>query len=68
MKWDNGLDVNVYVSNLLGDEKQNGGFSDGRGACSAASVDCSTYTSYSPFVAQTFMQPRRFGLQMNYKF
>ena len=67
LKWDNGIDMNVYVSNLLGNERQIGGFSDGRGACSATSVDCSTYSAYSPFVAQAFLQPRRFGLQLNYK-
>ena len=67
-KWDNGLDVNVYAANLLNNQKQIGGFADGRGACSATSVDCSVYSSYSPFVTQTFMTPRRFGVQFNYKF
>jgi outer membrane receptor protein involved in Fe transport len=67
-KFENGLDANFYVANLLDNEKQIGGFSDGRGACSATSVDCSVYTSYSPFVAQSFLTPRRFGLQLNYKF
>jgi outer membrane receptor protein involved in Fe transport len=67
-KWENGLDVNLFVANLLGNEKQTGGFGDGRGACSSASLDCSTYTSFSPFITQTFLAPRRIGLQMNYKF
>jgi len=67
-KWDNGLDVNLFVANLLDNDKQTAGFGDGRGACSASSVDCSIYTTYSPFVTQTFLTPRRYGLQMNFKF
>ena len=61
-------DVNFFVQNLLNKETQVAGFGDGRGACSATSVDCSTYLSYNPFVTQTFMAPRKFGLQATYKF
>ena len=70
-RWENGLDVNFFVANLFDrDTRVVGavGFGDGRGACSAASVDCSVYTTYNPFVTETFLAPRRFGLQMNYKF
>ena len=68
VKWDNGLDVNLFVSNLFDKQTKIAGFGDGRGACAASSVGCTTYTSYSPFVAETFLAPRAYGLQMNMKF
>jgi outer membrane receptor protein involved in Fe transport len=72
VRFDNGLDLNAFVFNLLDREKQivQGplGRSDGRGACSPTSIDCSTYSSYNPFVAQLFQQPRRYGIQANYRF
>jgi outer membrane receptor protein involved in Fe transport len=64
----NGLDINVFVLNVLNEDKLIAGFGDGRGACSATSQNCSVYTTYNPFVAQTFQTPRRIGLQVNYKF
>lgn len=67
-KWDNGLDVNLFVLNLLDNDKQIAGFGDGRSICGNTSLDCSTYTTYNPFVSQTFLAPRRFGLQANYRF
>ena len=71
-RWDSGLDLNVFVFNLFDREKQLNapltGFSDGRGSCSATSVNCSSYISYNPFVTQLFQAPRRFGVQLNYKF
>jgi iron complex outermembrane recepter protein len=72
VRFDNGLDLNAFVFNLLDREKQivQGpvGMSDGRGACSPASIDCSIYSSYNPFVGQLFQAPRRYGIQANYRF
>jgi len=69
---DNGLDVSVFVQNLLDKDTQIAGFGDGRGctppAGQAATVNCSNYGSYSPFVERLYEQPRRYGLQVNYKF
>jgi iron complex outermembrane receptor protein len=68
----NGLDVSVFIQNLLDEDKLLNGFGDGRGctppAGQAATVDCSNYGTYSPFVEQTYEQPRRYGVQVNYKF
>lgn len=67
----NGLDVNLFVQNLLDEDKLIAGFGDGRGQCSSVvdnGSDCSVYTSYNPFVNQTFQTPRRIGLQATYKF
>jgi iron complex outermembrane recepter protein len=72
VRFENGLDLNAFVFNLLDREKQivQGivGISDGRSACSPASLDCSIYSGYNPFVAQLFQTPRRYGLQANYRF
>jgi iron complex outermembrane recepter protein len=72
VRLDNGLEVNAFVLNVLNDEDQIvaglSGFGDGRGTCSAASADCSTFSSYNPFVNQAFQEPRRYGVQVNYKF
>jgi outer membrane receptor protein involved in Fe transport len=72
MTFENGLDVNLFVRNLTNSHTQTLGFSDGRGctppAGQAATVDCSNYGSYTPFVEQFFEQPRRFGVQLNYRF
>jgi outer membrane receptor protein involved in Fe transport len=68
----NGLDVSLFVQNLFNEDKLLQGFGDGRGctppAGQAITVNCSNYGSYSPFVEQTYEQPRRFGVQLNYKF
>lgn len=68
----NGLDVSLFVQNLLDEDKLLDGFGDGRGctppAGQAATPDCSNYGSYSPFVQQTYEQPRRYGVQLNYRF
>ena len=68
----NGLDVSLFIQNLLGADKLLQGFGDGRGctppAGQAATADCSNYGTYSPFVEQTYETPRRYGLQLNYKF
>jgi outer membrane receptor protein involved in Fe transport len=68
----NGLDVSLFVQNLFNEDKLLQGFGDGRGctppAGQAITANCSNYGSYSPFVEQTYEQPRRFGVQLNYKF
>jgi iron complex outermembrane recepter protein len=68
----NGLDVSLFVQNLLNEDKLMDGFGDGRGctppAGQAATANCSNYGTYNPFVAQTYEQPRRYGVQLNYKF
>jgi iron complex outermembrane receptor protein len=75
MKLNESLDVNLFVQNLLGEDKLIGGinsFSDGRGctppAGQAASATCANYGTYSPFVEQAYETPRRYGLQVNYSF
>jgi len=69
---DNGLDVSLFVQNLLNKDTLLDGFGDGRGctppAGQAQTANCSNYGTYSPFVAQTYEQPRRYGVQLNYKF
>jgi outer membrane receptor protein involved in Fe transport len=69
---ENGLDVSLFVQNLLNEDKLLDGFGDGRGctppAGQAATVNCSNYGSYNPFVTQTYEQPRRYGVQLNYRF
>lgn len=68
----NGLDVSLYVQNLLNEDELLDGFGDGRGctppAGQAATANCSNYGTYSPFVAQTYETPRRYGVQLNYRF
>jgi len=68
----NGLDVSLFVQNLLNKDTLLDGFGDGRGctppAGQAQTATCSNYGTYSPFVAQTYEQPRRYGVQLNYKF
>jgi iron complex outermembrane recepter protein len=72
VRLDSRLDVNVFVFNLLDREKQLNapltGINDGRGSCSASSINCSSYLSYNPFVTQLYQAPRRFGVQFNYKY
>ena len=52
VKLESGLDVNLFVQNLLGENKQVAGFGDGRDCTGGvpATADCSTYGSYNPFV------------------
>jgi len=68
LRMENGVDVNFFVNNLLDNDKQTAGFSDGRGSCTASSPTCATFGTFSPFVAQTFLTPRVFGVQMNYRY
>lgn len=69
---DNGLDVNLFVQNLTNEDAfisstAAGPHSDGRGTCTGAD-NCNTYSTFTPFVAQTFQRPRVYGVQANYKF
>jgi iron complex outermembrane receptor protein len=72
MKVNKSLDVNLFVQNLLGEDKLLNGFGDGRGctppAGQAASATCANYGTYNPFVEQTYETPRRYGVQLNYSF
>lgn len=72
MTFANGLDVNLFVQNLLDKDGQITGSGDGRlctpPAGQAASATCANYGTWNPFVEQTYELPRRFGVQMNYKF
>jgi iron complex outermembrane receptor protein len=72
VKLNKSLDLNLFVQNLLAEDKLLTGFGDGRGctppAGQAASATCANYGTYNPFVEQTYETPRRFGLQMNYSF
>jgi outer membrane receptor protein involved in Fe transport len=67
-----GLDVSLFVQNLLGEDKLLDGFGDGRGCTppggQAQTANCSNYGTYNPFVQQTYEQPRRYGVQLNYRF
>jgi outer membrane receptor protein involved in Fe transport len=70
--FDNGLDVNLFVQNVLNEDTLITGFGDGRGCTPPAgqprTIDCSNYGTYNPFVEQTYEAPRRFGVQLNYRF
>jgi iron complex outermembrane recepter protein len=68
IRMENGVDFNVFVNNLFDNDKQISGFGDGRGSCSAASLTCANFGSFNPFVTQTFLRPRVFGVQMNYRY
>ena len=68
LRMDNGVDFNFFVNNLFDDNTQTAGFSDGRGSCTATSPTCATFGTFSPFVTQTFLNPRVFGVQMNYRY
>ncbi|MDP3737678.1 MAG: TonB-dependent receptor [Hyphomonadaceae bacterium] len=68
LRMENGADINFFVNNLLDNDEQTGGFSDGRGSCTASSLTCASFGTFNPFVAQTFLTPRVFGVQMNYRY
>lgn len=62
------LGLNLYVNNLFNstDELTRSG---GRSGCSLASgAACTTYTSYTPFVAVSTFRPREVGLQVSYRY
>jgi outer membrane receptor protein involved in Fe transport len=67
LRMDNGVDVNFFINNLFDKNKQLTGFSDGRGSCVTSSPTCATFSTFSPFVTQTFQTPRVFGVQVNYR-
>ena len=72
--FDNGLDVNLFVLNLTNEDsrlKAGIGGGDGRGCTNPGqpqTINCSNYGTYNPFVETTFETPRRYGVQMNYRF
>ncbi|MEO7569695.1 MAG: TonB-dependent receptor, partial [Croceibacterium sp.] len=69
VRLNNGLDVNVFVQNLFNERARTGTTQGANGrACSSTSVDCSAYTSFNPFVQQAYQDPRRIGIQTNFKF
>ncbi len=72
LTFDNGIDANVFVRNLTNSHTQTPGVRRWARvyppAGQAATVDCSNYGSYAPFVEQFFEQPRRVGVQVNYRF
>lgn len=62
------FEVNLFAVNALGAHAPIGsGMQNGR-TCSNTSVDCSGFSSFDPFVSQTYQSPRRIGLQVNYKY
>jgi outer membrane receptor protein involved in Fe transport len=78
MQFQNGLEANLFVLNLLDEDKLVTGFGDGR-LCTPvspgpgqpappAAADCSNYGNYNPFVEQTYETPRRYGIQLSYRF
>lgn len=68
---DNGLDANLFVQNLTNEDALISGLtgpdSDGRGTCTGAD-NCNTFSTFNPFVNQTYQRPRQYGVQVNYKF
>jgi iron complex outermembrane receptor protein len=72
MRLTNGLDFNLFVQNLLDEDKLLDGFGDGRLCTPPAgqrpTADCSNYGTYNPFVTQVYETPRRYGVQLNYRF
>jgi outer membrane receptor protein involved in Fe transport len=72
MMFDNGLEANVFVQNLFDEDKLVTGFGDGRGctppAGQAQTAGCTNYGTYNPFVEQLYETPRRYGIQLNYRF
>jgi outer membrane receptor protein involved in Fe transport len=74
MTFGSGLDVNLFVQNLTNEDsrlKAAIGGGDGRGCTNPGqpqTIDCSNYGTYNPFVDTTYEIPRRYGLQMNYRF
>ena len=68
-----GVEVNAFVFNLLNAHAPitsalGSGLSNGRGLCSSTSTDCSVFSTFNPFVSETYQLPRRVGVQANYRF
>ena len=68
LRFDNGVDVNLYANNLFNARAKVGNAGVGRTNCAAGSVDCSVYSNFTPFVSQAFQPPRMIGFQANYSF
>jgi outer membrane receptor protein involved in Fe transport len=69
VRLNNGVDVNLFVQNLTNEQNPTGitQFANGR-TCASTSGDCSQYSAFNPFVQQSFQEPRRIGIQANYRF
>jgi outer membrane receptor protein involved in Fe transport len=71
VRFDN-IDLNIFANNLLNSRDELGKAGIGRTACSNAvatrTPQCTTYTTYNPFVAKTYQRPRVLGVQANYRF
>jgi outer membrane receptor protein involved in Fe transport len=69
VRMNNGVDLNVFVQNLTNEQNPAGTTQGANGRlCASTSGDCSQYSSFNPFVQQTFQEPRRIGVQANYRF
>jgi iron complex outermembrane recepter protein len=74
MSFGSGLEVNLFVLNLTNEDsrlKAAIGGGDGRGCTNPGqpqTINCSNYGTYNPFVDATYETPRRYGVQMNYRF
>jgi outer membrane receptor protein involved in Fe transport len=70
----NSWDFAVFALNLLDSRMAVGNAGNGKGACATPTAatpggpGCTTYTTWTPFVAQTYQRPRVIGVQANYKF
>jgi iron complex outermembrane receptor protein len=70
----NTWDVNLFALNLLDSRNAVGNAGNGIGACASPTAatpggaGCTTYTTWTPFVNQSYQRPRVVGLQANYKF
>jgi hypothetical protein len=64
------VDLNIFANNLLNSRDKIGNAGNGKGACNAATggPNCTVYTTFSPFVNQTYQKPRTLGAQATYRF
>jgi outer membrane receptor protein involved in Fe transport len=74
-------DVNIFALNLLDSRQKVGNAGNGIGACRAPTpqvgggysslgggAGCTVYSTWTPFVQQTYQRPRVIGIQANYRF
>ncbi|HEY4029038.1 MAG TPA: TonB-dependent receptor [Caulobacteraceae bacterium] len=67
-------DVSLFALNVADSRYKIGNAGNGIGACASPSAavpggpGCTTYTTWSPFVGQTYQRPRVVGIQANYRF
>jgi outer membrane receptor protein involved in Fe transport len=64
------VDLNVFANNLLNSRDRIGNAGNGKGACNAATggPNCTVYTTFTPFVNQSYQKPRTLGAQATYRF